>query len=65
MAEQYMADNPLVRQSTTCPICDGFKDRHSLACRQCYREGGVRYGDPAFEAKIATRESQLSREAAR
>src|SRR5262245_885814 len=52
-------DNPHVRASETCPLCSWPKDRGCLACWRCYSEGGMRYGNPEIEAKIAARERFL------
>lgn len=38
-------DHPLVRQSTTCPLCQGHKDTGLVACWPCYHDCGLRYGD--------------------
>jgi len=52
-------DHPHVRASATCPLCGDRKDEHLLTCWPCYREHGLRYGNPVADAAIAAAEYRL------
>lgn len=41
-----------VRQSHFCPLCDKIKDLGLVACWSCYRQHGLRSGNPRAEAII-------------
>lgn len=53
------ADHPLVRASTFCPLCLGYKNTGQVACWECYHRHGVRYGDPEAEHTIDEAERAL------
>ena len=55
-------DNPLVRKSDLCPLCDGLKSLGLVACWACYRAADMRNGNPVAEARIARRETALRAE---
>ena len=59
----HTSDNPLVRKSDLCPLCDGLKSLGLVACWTCYRAADMRNGNPAAEARIAGRERALKAEA--
>jgi hypothetical protein len=54
------ADNPRVRASLVCPLCNGAKDAGLVACWPCFRSSGLKQGDPAAEARVAARERSLA-----
>jgi hypothetical protein len=53
-------DNPRVRASLVCPLCNGAKDRGLVACWPCFRTSGLKEGAAEPERKIAAREAQLA-----
>ena len=55
-------DNPLVRASDSCPLCDGLKPVGNVACWPCYRNAEMRHGNPVAEKIIARREATLQAE---
>ena len=55
-------DNPLVRASNLCPLCDGLKSIGNVACWPCYRAAQMRDGNPVAEERIARREAALQEE---
>jgi hypothetical protein len=55
-------DNPLVRASDLCPLCDGLKTIGNVACWACYHAAQMKYGNPVAEARIAARETALQEE---
>lgn len=57
-------DNPHVRSSDLCPLCDGLKPVGTVACWSCYRNSKLKYGNATAEAMIARRELALATEAA-
>jgi hypothetical protein len=54
-----MSDNPRVRLSLLCPLCYGDKPKGCVACWQCYREQGLKYGNAKAEATISGYERRL------
>lgn len=52
-------DNPLVRASSTCPLCNFAKAPGLVACWPCYNAHDLRNGNPEAEAQIANREQRL------
>ena len=52
-------DNPHVRASHVCPLCDGFKPEGLVTCWDCYRSFGLRYGNDIAELRVSKREAQL------
>ena len=52
-------DNPTVRASSVCPLCDGSKPVGLVACWSCYRAHGMRNGNEVAEERIARREAAL------
>jgi hypothetical protein len=52
-------DNPRVRASLVCPLCNGAKASGLIACWPCFRTSGLREGDPAADARVAAREWSL------
>ena len=55
-------DNPLVRASDLCPLCDGLKPVGLVACWSCYRGADMRNGNAVAEQRIARREAALQEE---
>jgi hypothetical protein len=55
-------DNPKTRSGTTCPLCYGEKDHGLVACWQCYRGKGLKYGNPTAERIIEVFEAALALE---
>jgi hypothetical protein len=53
-------DNPRVRASLVCPLCNGAKASGLVACWPCFRTSGLKQGDPAAERAIAERETSLA-----
>ncbi len=52
-------DHPKVRASENCPICRGNKDLMLVVCWHCYKEHGLKYGNPEIERIIEQAEIQL------
>jgi hypothetical protein len=52
-------DNPRVRASLICPLCNGAKGAGLVACWPCFRSSGLKQGDPAAERRVAAREAEL------
>lgn len=46
-------DNPNTRRGTICPLCGCSKKHGLVACWPCYRNFGLKYGNPAAEKTIA------------
>ena len=55
-------DNPLVRASDLCPLCDGLKPVGNVACWTCYKAAEMKYGNPVAEERISRREAALQEE---
>jgi hypothetical protein len=49
-------DNPRVRASLVCPLCNGAKASGLVACWPCFRTSGLKEGDSLAEARVAARE---------
>jgi hypothetical protein len=60
LAPNSAPDNPRVRASLVCPLCNGAKASGLVACWPCFRTSGLKQGDPAAEARIAARERWLA-----
>jgi hypothetical protein len=56
-------DYPNVRASSRCPLCLGVKEKGLLVCWSCYREQGLRYGNPEAEQSIQSAEDSFVRHA--
>jgi hypothetical protein len=55
------ADNPRVRASLVCPLCNGAKASGLVACWPCFRTSGLKEGAAAPEALVAARERWLAK----
>jgi hypothetical protein len=55
-------DNPLVRASDLCTLCDGLKPIGTVCCWNCYRQCNLRNGNPTADAIISRREVALQAE---
>jgi hypothetical protein len=61
MATIYPAlDHPLLRQSTHCPVCHDRKDNGLVICWSCYRDKGMRYGNPTVDRIVDRAEDGLA-----
>ncbi len=45
-------DHPKVRKLNWCPVCLQSKDIGLVCCWTCYRQFGVKYGNPKVESCI-------------
>ena len=52
-------DYPNVRASSRCPLCAVGKEEGLLVCWSCYREQGLRYGNPEAEQSIQRAEDSF------
>ena len=52
-------DNQYVRASNQCPLCDGPKGAHLVACWTCYHTHGLKYGNESAERAIAAANEAL------
>lgn len=52
-------DNPHIRNSTVCPLCDGYKPVGLVACWQCFRSEELSNGNPDAESALDQREAAL------
>jgi hypothetical protein len=55
-----VSDNPYVRRSKVCPLCDGHKDTGLVACWSCFKARGMRYGNKDAEKIIERTERHLA-----
>jgi hypothetical protein len=51
------ADNPRVRASLVCPLCNGAKGAGLVACWPCFRSSGLKDGSASAERAVAAREA--------
>jgi hypothetical protein len=52
-------DNPHIRASRICPLCDGPKERRLLACWPCFRRD-LKNGNPLAERVLELAEVRLA-----
>ncbi len=52
-------DHPKVRNSETCPTCQGHKDQGLVTCWPCYRKYGLRNGNLNVETIIDKAEIRI------